>query len=124
MIHHQIQPQLARGRTSDSQLTRRIRNLIGTVALDCNCRQRVNDALQRFITQEQQRQDRHCLMDARQQRASIAALVDLLGELEEVSWQEGDRSVFAELAHIFDDIARAAALGSTALRMISQEKGA
>lgn len=108
---------------SASQLAQRIRNLIGTVALDCNCRQRVNDALQRFITQEQQRCDRNCLMDARQQRASIAALVDLLGELEEVSWQEGDRSVFAELTHIFDDIARAAALGSAALRMISQEQG-
>lgn len=103
------------------QLTRRIRNLIGTVALDCDCRQRVNDALQRFMTQEQQRHDRQCLLDARQHRASIAALVDLLGELEDVSWQEGDRSVFAELAHIFDDIARMAALGSAAMQMISHD---
>ena len=102
-------------------LTRRIRNLIGTVALDCDCRQRVNDALQRFVTQEQQRHDRQCLMQARQHRASIAALVDLLGELEDVSWQEGDRSVFAELAHIFDDIARMAAQGSAAMQMISRE---
>lgn len=103
------------------QLTRRIRNLIGTVALDCDCRQRVNDALQRFMTQEQQRYDRQCLLDARQHRASIAALVDLLGELEDVSWQEGDRSVFVELAHIFDDIARMAALGSAAMQMISHD---
>lgn len=102
-------------------LTRRIRNLIGTVALDCDCRQRVNDALQRFATQEQHRHDRQCLMDARQQRASIAALIDLLGELEDVTWQEGDRSVFAELAHIFDDIARMAAQGSAAMQMISRE---
>jgi hypothetical protein len=105
-----------------AQLTQRIRNLIGTVALDCDCRQRVNDALQRFITQEQSRHDRRCLLDARQQRASIAALVDLLGELEDVSWQEGDRTVFAELAHIFDDIARMAALGSAAMQMISHEE--
>ena len=103
------------------RLTQRIRNLIGTVALDCDCRQRVNDALQRFVTQEQQRHDRQCLMQARQHRASIAALVDLLGELEDVSWQEGDRSVFAELAHIFDDIARMAAQGSAAMQMISRE---
>ena len=103
------------------QLTRRIRNLIGTVALDCDCRQRVNDALQRFMTQEQQRHDRQCLLDARQHRASIAALVDLLGELEDVSWQECDLSVFAELAHIFDDIARMAALGSAAMQMISHD---
>ncbi len=102
------------------QLTQRIRNLIGTVALDCDCRQRVNDALQRFASQERHRQDRRCLADARQQRASIAALVDLLGELEEVNWQEGDRSVFGELANIFDDIARMAAQGSAAMQMISR----
>jgi hypothetical protein len=101
-------------------LTQRIRNLIGTVALDCDCRQRVNDSLQRFATQEQNRHDRQCLMEARQQRASIAALVDLLGELEDVTWQEGDRSVFAELAHIFDDIARMAALGSASMQLISR----
>lgn len=105
-------------------LTQRIRNLIGTVALDCDCRQRVNDALQRFVAQEQDRHDRRCLLDARQQRASIAALVELLGELEEVSWQEGDRTVFAELAHIFDDIARMATLGSAAMQLISQDRDA
>ena len=37
---------------SAGQLTQRIRNLISTVALDCDCRQRVNDALQRFANQE------------------------------------------------------------------------
>lgn len=104
------------------QLTRRIRNLIGTVALDCDCRQRVNDALERFVTQEQDRLDRRHLLDARQQRASIAALVELLAELEEVSWREGDRTVFGELAHIFDDIARMAAQGSAAMRLISQDR--
>lgn len=102
------------------QLTQRIRNLIGTVALDCDCRQRVNDALQRFVAQEQNRHDRRCLLDARQQRAAIAALVDLLGELEDVTWQEGDRSVFGELGLIFDDIARMAALGSSAMHQISR----
>lgn len=107
---------------SAGQLTQRIRNLISTVALDCDCRQRVNDALLRFVSQEQSRHDRRCLMEARQQRASIAALVELLGELEDVSWQEGDRSVFGELAHIFDDIARVATLGSAAMRLISQNE--
>jgi hypothetical protein len=115
-------PSLTVEREEDAgHLTQRIRNLIGTVALDCDCRQRVNDALQRFATQERHRHDRQCLLDARQHRASIAALVDLLGELEDVTWQEGDRSVFAELAHIFDDIARMAAQGSAAMQMISRE---
>lgn len=101
-------------------LVARIRNVIGTVALDCDCRQRVNDALFRFVEQEQQRHDRRSLQDARQSRASIAALVELLGELEDVSWREDDRSVFPELACIFEDIKRLAEAGSAALRMVSQ----
>ena len=113
-------PPLTVEREEDAgRLTRRIRNLIGTVALDCDCRQRVNDALQRFVIQEQSRHDRRCLLDARQQRASIAALVDLLGELEDVTWQEGDRSVFGELALIFDDIGRMAVQGAAAMRLMS-----
>jgi len=121
MIYHSP-PVLVDATENADQLTQRIRNLIGTVALDCDCRQRVNDALQRFASQERHRQDRRCLMDARQQRASIAALVDLLGDLEEVNWQEGDRSVFGELANIFDDIARMAAQGSAAMQMISRDE--
>jgi len=121
MIYHSP-PVLMDATENADQLTQRIRNLIGTVALDCDCRQRVNDALQRFASQERHRQDRRCLMDARQQRASIAALVDLLGDLEEVNWQEGDRSVFSELANIFDDIARMAAQGSAAMQMISRDE--
>jgi len=121
MIYHSP-PVLMDATENADQLTQRIRNLIGTVALDCDCRQRVNDALQRFASQERHRQDRRCLMDARQQRASIAALVDLLGDLEEVNWQEGDRSVFGELANIFDDIARMAAQGSAAMQMISRDE--
>jgi hypothetical protein len=121
MIYHSP-PVLVDATENADQLTQRIRNLIGTVALDCDCRQRVNDALQRFASQERHRQDRRCLMDARQQRASIAALVDLLGDLEEVNWREGDRSVFSELANIFDDIARMAAQGSAAMQMISRDE--
>ena len=120
MIYREPTPSTER-QDGAEQIGRRIRNLIATVALDCDCRQRVNDALQRFVEQEQDRQDRRHLADARQHRASIAALLDLLGELEEVSWHEGDRSVFAELAHIFDDIERLAAQGSAAMRMISHD---
>lgn len=102
-------------------LVARIRNVIATVALDCECRQRVNDALFRFVEQEQYRQDRRSLQDARQVRASIAALVELLGELEDVSWREDDRSVFPELAHIFEDIKRLAEAGASAMQMVSRQ---
>lgn len=99
-------------------LVARIRMLIATAALDCDCRQKVGDALQRFVDQEQQRIDRRHLLEARQHRTAITALLELLVELEDVSWSESDRSVFHELAHLFDDVAARAHRGAEALRSI------
>jgi hypothetical protein len=104
-----------------ARMVMRIRSLIATAALDCSCRQRVGDALQRFVDQEQQRLDRHHLLEARQHRAAVAALLELLSDLEEISWSEGDRSVFQELANLFDDIAQQAQLGAEALRSIGAQ---
>ena len=94
----------------------RIRSVIETVALDCDCRQRVNDALGRFIELEQQREARRHLLSSRHHRAAIAALLDLLNELDDISWREADRGVFAEFAHLFEDIAEHALLGAADLR--------
>jgi hypothetical protein len=102
------------------RLVTRIRSLISTAALDCDCRQKVGDALQRFVDQEQQRIDRRHLLEARQHRAAITALLGLLADLEDVSWSEVDRSVFHELAHLFDDVAEQARYGAEALRGIGR----
>lgn len=99
----------------------RIRNVIGSVQLDCECRKRLNDALDRFLEQEKGRDDRRHLIEARQHRTAISAMLDLLGELEEISWLETDRSAFAEIAHIFDDVAHAAQAGATAMRLMDGE---
>jgi hypothetical protein len=100
----------------------RIRALIDTAALDCDCRERVNDALQRFVEMEQHRIDRRHLLSSRQHRAAIGALMSLLADLEEVGWQEADRSVFAELALLFEDIARHALAGAENLRSMGGGK--
>jgi hypothetical protein len=107
------------GDTSEA-FVQRIRGLIGNVALDCDCRQRVNDALERFAVMEQHRIDRRHLLSSRQHRATIAALLELLAELDEIGWQETDRSVFAELALLFEDIARHALAGAEDLKLMSR----
>jgi len=117
MNMHQHQPQAG----DSGAFVNRIRGIIGTVALDCDCRQRVNDALQRFIEMEQQRETRRHLLSSRQHRAAIAALVDLLAELEDISWREADRTVFAELAHLFEDIAGHALRGAEDLRLMEKD---
>ena len=98
----------------------RIRGVIGNVALDCECRQRVNDALERFAVMEQHRLDHRHLLSSRQHRATIAALIELLAELEDIGWQETDRSVFGELALLFEDVARHALSGAEDLRLMSR----
>jgi len=109
-------------RAPPDALVGRIRGIIASVALDCNCRQRVNEALQRFLDLEQQRETRRHLLASRQHRAAIAALVDLLGELEDIGWQEADRTVFTELAMLFEDIAQHALRGAEDLRLLERER--
>lgn len=105
--------------TSDSEiLVERIRSIIGTVALDCDCRQRVNDALGRFAEMEQQREIRRHLLSSRHHRAAIAALIELLAELDDISWAETDRGVFVEFAHLFEDISEHALRGAADLRQM------
>jgi hypothetical protein len=99
-------------------LVGRLRSIISTVALDCDCRQRVNEALGHFVEMEGQREARRHLLSSRHHRSAIAALVELLAELETIGWQETDRSVFAEFADLFDDIAQHALRGAEDLRLI------
>lgn len=118
MSHHTLE----NGTSPPDTLVARIRSIIGTVALDCDCRQRVNQALTRFIELEQHRETRRHLLSSRHHRAAIAALVDLLAELEDLSWQEADHSVFAEFALVFEDIAHHALRGAEDLKLLNQER--
>lgn len=103
-------------------LVERIRSIIGTVALDCDCTQRVNDALGRFVEMEQQRELRRHLLSSRHHRAAIVALIDLLAELDDISWVEADRGVFVEFAHLFEDISEHALNGAADLRQIGGQE--
>jgi hypothetical protein len=99
-------------------LVERLRSIIGTVALDCDCRQRVNDALGRFTEMERQREIRRRLLSSRHHRAAILALAELLAELDDISWAETDRGVFVAFAHLFEDISEHALRSAADLRQI------
>jgi hypothetical protein len=103
------------GQRSDS-VVRRIRHIIGSVDLDCRCRTAFEETLDRFTALEAMRQARERLHRARAARLSVAALLDLLAELDDIAPQETDRSVFEELAGIFEAIGDEAREGAGALR--------
>lgn len=95
---------------------RRIRAVVLDSALDCNCRDRVNDALLRLEQLERRREQKRLLAAARDQRLKIAALVDLLREIDELGTGEPDDGVLTEAGLLFDDIASLAERGAVLVR--------
>ncbi len=95
-----------------SQLLTRVRAVLGTLELDCRCRGKLDAALERFDALETRRQLRALILDARHQAERIAALLELVGELDIVTTDEADLGVFDEIALLFADIGSAAARGA------------
>lgn len=94
----------------------RIRAVIASVELDCECREKLDQALERFEALEQRRNLRDLIHDARRQAERIAATLDFLRELDEIRIEEQDGSVFEELALLFDEIAIAGQQGAADMR--------
>ncbi len=97
---------------SQSPLLTRVRAVLNGLDLDCRCRGKVDAALERFEVLETRRQLRGLILDARHQAERIAALLELVGELDTVTMDETDLSVFEEIALLFEDIRSAAARGA------------
>lgn len=97
---------------ASSKLLTRVRAVVGSLDLDCSCRGKVDAALQRFEALETRRQLRGLILDARHQAERIAALLELVGELDTLSTDERDLSVFEEIALLFEDIGHAASRGA------------
>ncbi|MDJ1158205.1 hypothetical protein QNA08_08160 [Chelatococcus sp. SYSU_G07232] len=107
----------AAGRGVDvATLITRLEGVLASVDLDCGCRDKLQGALARFSALEQRRSLRRGLHDARDQRDRIAAILGFLAELDQIAETEPDRSVFEEIALLFEEIAASATAGAAAIR--------
>ncbi|MCC5978482.1 MAG: hypothetical protein JJU21_10500 [Salinarimonas sp.] len=106
-----------------SDLLRRLQVVLSRIDLDCACRATFEDAITRFSGLEQRRLARRHLHEAREYKQRIAALIDLLGEIDQLSEGEPDRSVFGETALIFDEIAASAHKAGQTIRRLDTFKG-
>ena len=109
--HHHPVPEEPR----DAAVMRRIRTVIDSVELDCECRARLDEALARFNALEQQRTLRQHLALARQHRERIKAILDFLQEVDHLMINEPDRSVYGELALLFEEVSVIATEGAAAM---------
>ena len=100
---------------AEANVIRRIKTLIEGVDLDCGCRALLNDALARFATLEHRRMLRQHLVRARQHRERIEAILGFLQEVDELVTTEPDRSVYKELALLFEEVAVIAKEGASAM---------
>lgn len=107
--------------TEAAELILRMRRLIDCSEFDSGCRQKMADMLARFADLEQCRTHRARLAMARECRHRIAVLLSFLSELDDAGEFENDRSVFLELALLFDDIAASAESGALALRSMTED---
>jgi len=110
-------PQLAYSSSDADDLVSRLRRVLSTVDLNCRCRGRLEGALDRFTALEHRRQARRELSHVREQRDQIVARLALLAEIDELTEQEPDVTVFDEIAMIFDEIATAAADSAKSIRI-------
>lgn len=116
-FHHHHHPVAEEPR--DAAVMRRIRTVIDSVELDCECRARLDEALARFNALEQQRAMRQHLVLARQHRERIKAILDFLHEVDDLMINEPDRSVYTELALLFEEAASIAIEGASAMHSLA-----
>jgi hypothetical protein len=108
--------ELAAGEPPPATVVQRVRGIVASLDLDCACRTKLDGALQRFEALEDRRQFRRLILDGRNQVERIAALLDLARELDELTMDEPDLSVFEEIALLFEGMRDAAARGANDMR--------
>jgi hypothetical protein len=99
---------------ANEPLVELLRRGIAEAGLECSCRKAANDVLDRACVEEEFRKRAAGLADARRMRDAIVLVVALLGELDELTPDEPDRTAFREIAALFSDVGDFAAFGATA----------
>jgi hypothetical protein len=94
----------------------RFRRVLTDVSLDCECRTKLDGVFDRFTAFERRRRLRSGLQQARHHRDTIASQLSFLAELDEITEGEDDRTVFEEIALLFDEIAAVAVNAAAAIR--------
>lgn len=97
-------------------LVARLRRAMDDAGLDCECREAADAALDRLDAEEELRRRSAGLADARRMRDAIVLVLGLLGDLDDLTPDEPDRSAFEAMAGLFQDIVDFAAFAAVALR--------
>lgn len=99
-------------------LLHRLRRVLSSLRLDCECRATLDGALDRFSDLEYRRRLKSALGEARRKKERIAAQLCFLTDLDEITERESDESVYEEMAALFDEIGVTAAGAAQVIRAV------
>lgn len=97
-------------------LSLRLHRMLSSAQLDCQCRTKLDEALDRFSVLENRRQLRNGLKETRHRRNMIVDQLSYLADIDEITEDETDLTVFQEMALLFDEIANQAGKAADVLR--------
>ena len=97
---------------------RQVRNVVQNSALDCGCRDRVSDAIQRLETLERKRAQKRLRSAVREQKRKISSLLSLLGDFDMQNSDSFELGVLMEASLLLLDIAAEASAGSGLVRSL------
>lgn len=107
------------GSLADMAAVARLTAVIKEARLDCGCKSKLDETLARFAMLEQRRTTQEHFLNARYRREQIETLLYFLNDLDELGPTEQDRSVYLDIALLFDDIASIAREGAQSMRRLS-----
>lgn len=97
---------------------RQVRNVVRSSTLDCGCRDRVSEAIQRLETLERKRARKRLRAAVREQKRKISSLLSLLGDFDMQNSDALDPGVLTEASLLLSDIAAEASAGSALVRSL------
>lgn len=100
------------------EMMTRLTTVIRSAQLDCECRLKLDETLERFARLERRRATRRYLLNARERREQIEVILSFLSDLDELKPTEQDHSVYVDVALLFDHIAEVAREGADAIRQL------
>lgn len=101
-----------------------IRQGLAEVPLDCGCHHIADAVLDRVHSEEELTRRARSLADARRMLDAILMVLALLGEIDDLTIDESDRTVYVEFADLFRDIADFAEFGIASVRRAAGQESA
>ena len=109
-------PHIERVPEEPDAVVERLRRGIAAAGLDCRCEALATAVLDEAGAEEERLRRARGLEDARKMRDAIVIVLTLLGELDSLDPDEPDRTVFHEIASLFQDVEDFAAHGVVSAR--------